>query len=78
MAQAALTDAQRAAFPHGITLQDGGVLITDPSGRPVTLSPEALRRTEERLTARAASGATPERLRAVAAAALGAEIAMAG
>ncbi|MFC6556084.1 hypothetical protein ACFP9Y_10740, partial [Nonomuraea cavernae] len=78
MAQAAVTEAQRLAFPHAIPLQDGGVFLTDARGRSVSLSPEALRRTEERLTSRAANGATAKQLVAEAAAALGAEIAIAG
>ncbi|MEV0595366.1 hypothetical protein [Nonomuraea cavernae] len=78
MAQAAVSEAQRLAFPHGVPLQDGGIVVTGANGRAVSLSPEALRRTEERLMTRAANGATAERLLAEAAATLGAEIAIAG
>ncbi|MFI7440490.1 WXG100-like domain-containing protein [Nonomuraea indica] len=77
IAQRTVADVQRTAFAHGLMLDDGGMLITDSSGRVVTLTPEALRRVQDLVMIRTANGATPERLRAAAAAALGTEIAVA-
>ncbi|WP_452465348.1 WXG100-like domain-containing protein [Nonomuraea recticatena] len=77
MAQNALAEAQRLAFPHGIPLQNGGLFVNGATGQSLTLSPQMLGRTQERLARQAANGATPQRLRAEAAAALGAEAALA-
>ncbi|MEU8107396.1 hypothetical protein AB0C18_27135 [Nonomuraea muscovyensis] len=77
IAQRTVAEVQRTAFAHGLMLDGGGLLITDPSGRVVTLTPDALQRVQDLVMIRTAKGTSPERLRAAAAAALGTEIAVA-
>ena len=74
-AHTALTEARQIVAPDGLLLQDGSVRLTDPSGRTVVLPEDVLRHAEDKLANRAADGATADRLRAEAAAWMGAEIA---
>jgi hypothetical protein len=73
----AVTEARQAVAPDALWMTDGGMRVTDAGGRSVLLTPDALNRTTDALTSRAADGATPERLRAEAAAQLGGEVARA-
>ncbi|MCO6011614.1 hypothetical protein NE236_42355 [Actinoallomurus purpureus] len=75
MARNAMTEARRAVAPDGLPLRDGGVQVTAADGRSVHLPYERLHEAQDRLAARAADGATGERLRAEAARWLGEEIA---
>ncbi|MEV0403564.1 hypothetical protein [Actinoallomurus sp. NPDC050550] len=77
MARNAMDEARRAVAPDALPLRDGGVRVTGADGRSVHLPYERLREAQDRLTARAAEGATGERLCAEAANWLGAEVARA-
>ena len=77
-AHRALTEARQIVAPDALLLQDGSVRLTDRTGRTIHIPEDVLRQVEHRLTGRAADGATVERLRAEAAAWLGAEIARSG
>ncbi|MDN3351283.1 hypothetical protein [Actinomadura sp. DC4] len=77
-AHRALTEARQIVAPDGLLLQDGSVRLTDRNGRTIYLPEDVLHHAEQRLTSRAADGATVERLRAEAAAWVGAEIARTG
>ncbi|GGO18056.1 hypothetical protein GCM10010116_36410 [Microbispora rosea subsp. aerata] len=75
-ARTAVSDTLFAIAPDVLFLRDGqGARLTSPDGRPVQLSGEDLNAVTDRLTARAAEGVDTSRLRAEAAALLGARIA---
>ncbi|MGI5161045.1 hypothetical protein [Microbispora sp. CA-102843] len=75
-ARTAVSDALFTIAPDVLFLRDGrGARLTGPDGRPVQLSGEDMKAVTDRLTARAAEGADAPRLRAEAAALLGARIA---
>ncbi|MFI6903615.1 hypothetical protein ACIBKY_20285 [Nonomuraea sp. NPDC050394] len=76
-AKQAVDEALLHLAPEGLWLQDGSVLLADDGGRAVQLSAEALAEATQSLEQNATDGAREDRLRAQAAAWLGAEMARA-
>ncbi|KAB8186533.1 hypothetical protein [Microbispora catharanthi] len=75
-ARTAVSDVLFTIAPDVLFLRDGrGARLTGPDGRPVQLSGEDMKGLADRLTTRAAEGVDTPRLRAEAAALLGARIA---
>ncbi|MFI6539678.1 hypothetical protein ACIBHY_44965 [Nonomuraea sp. NPDC050547] len=74
-AKKAIDEALIHLAPEGLWLQDGSVLLADDGGRAVQLSAEALAEAARSLEQNAKDGAREDRLRAQAAAWLGAEMA---
>ncbi|MEU6425906.1 hypothetical protein ABZ860_08380 [Microbispora sp. NPDC046973] len=75
-ARTAVSDVLFTIAPDVLFLRDGrGARLTGPEGRPIQLSGEDMKAVADRLTARAAEGVDVPRLRAEAAALLGARIA---
>ncbi|MET9064691.1 hypothetical protein [Streptosporangium sandarakinum] len=75
LAGTALDEVLKIVAPDAMLLRNGDLRLTGPSGEIVHLSADFLGGVRGRLTLRAADRATPERLRAEAAAWLGAGIA---
>ncbi|MFE0152490.1 hypothetical protein ACFWY5_35480, partial [Nonomuraea sp. NPDC059007] len=76
-AKQAIDEALLHLAPEGLWLQDGSVLLADDGGRAVQLSAQALAQAAQSLQQNAKDGAREDRLRAQAAAWLGAEMARA-
>ncbi|MFI9555018.1 WXG100-like domain-containing protein [Nonomuraea endophytica] len=76
-AKKAIDEALLHLAPEGLWLQDGSVLLADDGGRAVQLSAEVLAEAAQSLEQNAKDGAREDRLRAQAAAWLGAEMARA-